>query len=96
MNEFFDELGRRWVAAAAARGVTVEAPALDSTVAAELLELARAVAHGEERRYAPLATFLAGIASERLRAAGAPATEAELAAYIGEVRAWLESRSTPE
>jgi hypothetical protein len=31
----------------------------------ELLDLARDVAHGTERRFAPLATFLAGLAAGR-------------------------------
>jgi hypothetical protein len=96
MNDFFDELALRWVEAAAARGAAVEPPTLDPAVAGQLLDLARAVAHGEERRFAPLATYLAGVACERLRSAGRAATPADLAAYIAEVRASLESRSAPE
>lgn len=34
--------------------------ALDDEHADAVLDLARVVAHGSERRYAPLATFLAG------------------------------------
>ena len=55
----------------------------------ELLELARVVAHTKERRFAPLATYTAGIAAERLREAKAE-DAAAIAAYIREVREALE------
>ena len=45
MNTFFEEQGKRWVAAAERRGATIDAPSLDAEVARELLELARAAAH---------------------------------------------------
>lgn len=96
MNEYFTELGRRWVAAAAARGVKIEPPALGSTTADELLQLAGVVAHGSERRFAPLSTFLAGIAWERVRIAKGEAGDAEAASYIAAVRVGLENRSAPE
>ena len=38
-------------------------PALDSATADEILELAAVVAHGQERRFAPLAAYLAGAAA---------------------------------
>src|SRR5438128_8741711 len=69
MNEFFESLGRRWRAAAERRGARIEAPALDAKVALELLELARVAAHTKERRFAPLASYTAGVAAERLRVA---------------------------
>lgn len=37
-------------------------PPLTDAEVADLLELARDVAHGTERRFAPLSTFLAGVA----------------------------------
>ncbi|MDQ6691845.1 MAG: DUF6457 domain-containing protein [Candidatus Dormibacteraeota bacterium] len=95
MNEFFTELGERLAAAAAARGVDIDAPGLDPATANELLELARAVAHTEERRFAPLATFVAGVAFERLRA-GTKAGHPDPVAYLLEVRSGLENRSKPE
>ena len=93
MNEFFEELGRRWVEAARRRGVAIEAPALDSRVALELLELARVAAHTQERRFAPLASYMAGVAAERLRAAAPDVDEAAIAAFILEVRQGLEAHA---
>jgi hypothetical protein len=89
MNEFFESLGRRWVEAAAKRGAKIEKPELDSTIALELLELARVAAHTQERRFAPLASFTAGIAAERLRVANG-ASPAEVAELIREVRQEIE------
>jgi hypothetical protein len=89
VNAFFEELGSRFAEAAAERGVTIDAPALDATMADELLDLARVAAHTQERRFAPLASYLAGVAAERLRAATG-ATSGELAAYIRSVRSELE------
>ena len=58
-------------------------------VAAEILELARVAAHTKERRFAPLASYMAGIAAERLRQAkGADADD--IASFIREVREELE------
>jgi hypothetical protein len=89
MNQFFESLGRRWTKAAERRGVKIEEPTLDPRVAEELLELARVVAHTTERRFAPLASYTAGIAVERLREAKAEDAEA-IAAFIREVREELE------
>jgi hypothetical protein len=90
MNRFFDELGDRWVAAAGRRSATIEAPSLDARVALELLELARVAAHTQERRFAPLSCYMAGVAAERLRAAKGNLDEAEVAAFIFEIRQELE------
>jgi hypothetical protein len=92
VNEFFAALGRMWRAAAGRRGVPIAEPELDSAVAQELLELARVTAHSKERRFAPLATFVAGIAAERLRQAKGADADA-IAAYIREVREELERES---
>jgi len=89
MNEFFESLGRRWMKAADRRGAKIEEPELDPKVAEELLELARVVSHTKERRFAPLATYPAGIAAERLRDAKGADADA-IAAYIREVREELE------
>jgi hypothetical protein len=90
MNEFFENLGRDWVAAAESRGARIAAPSLDSRVALELLELARVTAHTQERRFAPLSSYLAGVAAERLRAARGTVDDGEVAAFIQEVRQKLE------
>jgi hypothetical protein len=94
MNEFFASLARRWRDAASRRGAAIDEPALDPTVADELLQLAAAAAHTKERRFAPLATYTAGVAAERLRVArGADA--AAIAAFIREVRKELEREGEP-
>ena len=90
MNEFFNQLGIRWVEVVQRRGMRIEAPALDSEVALELLELARVTAHTQERRFAPLSCYLAGIAAERLRAAKPETDSAAIAELIREVRQELE------
>jgi hypothetical protein len=91
LNEFFQSLGRRYAEEARERGVEMDAPELDAQMALELLELTRVVAHNSERRFAPLSSYLAGIAAERFRAARPEATEAELAQYIEAVRKALET-----
>jgi hypothetical protein len=90
VNPFFEELGDRFAAAAARRGLSVAPPTLDSPVAAELLDLARVAAHTQERRFAPLATYLAGVFTARLVAAGGPSDPALVAQIIAEVRKELE------
>ena len=89
MNEFFKSLAQRWTAAAERRGVKIDAPELDPKVADELLQLAAVVSHTKERRFAPLATYTAGVAVGRLREAKELDPEA-VAAYIREVREELE------
>ena len=90
MNPFFESLGQDWVDAARRRGAEIEAPAMDSRVALELLELARVAAHTQERRFAPLTSYLAGVAAERLRAAKPGLDDAAVAEFILEVRQKLE------
>src|SRR5260370_40592769 len=70
MNAWFEALGRRFAEAAQERGAKISQPELDPQVADEVLELARVAAHSKERRFAPLACFMAGVAVERLRQAG--------------------------
>ena len=91
MNAFFTDLGHRYANAAASRGAVIPPPVLDPEVAAQLLELAGVVAHTQERRFAPLACYLAGVAAERLRNSRAGFPEAEVAAYVAEIRAGLEA-----
>ncbi len=91
MNAWFDELGQRLAEAASREfGVSIDAPSLDGAIAAELLELARVAAHTQERRFAPLASFMAGSAAERIRAAGGDASADQIARLIRDVRESLE------
>ena len=90
MNEFFSTLAKRWSEAARSRGAIIDDPTLDAGVAEEILELARVVSHTKERRFAPLATFTAGVAAERLRASKGMLDAGATAAYVREVREALE------
>jgi len=94
VNDFFVALGQRWVELAAKRGARIAPPDLDPSVAEEILQLARVVAHSKERSFAPLASFTAGVAAERLRAAKGSSVS-DTAAYIREVREALESEAGP-
>ena len=95
MNSFFSSLGKRWSEAAGRRGATIDDPTLDAGLAEEILELARVVSHTVERRFAPLATFTAGVAAERLRASKGSLDAGVAAAYVREVREALEREAPP-
>ncbi len=90
MNDWFEALGRRLAEAARDRGAKIAPPELDPQVSDEVLELARVAAHTKERRFAPLACFMAGVAVERLRHARSPSA-AEEAAYLRSIRESLEA-----
>ena len=94
MNAWFEALGRRFAQAARDRGTTISPPALDPQVADEVLELARVASHTKERRFAPLACFMAGVAVERLRQSGSLSAMDE-AAYLRGIREWLEAEPQP-
>ena len=87
VNAFFDALAQRWRRAAERRGTSITPPDLDPAVAEEILQLARVVAHSRERSFAPLASFTAGVAAERLRNAE---PTVDVAAFIRGVREDLE------
>src|SRR5207253_10024374 len=91
MNQFFEALGQEWVDAAQRRGATITRPVLDSRVALELLELARGAAHTQERRFAPLTCYLAGVAAAQLKLGIPDIDEAALAGVIPEVRQRVEA-----
>jgi hypothetical protein len=90
MNQYFESLGQDCVEAARRRGVEIAKPALDSRVALELLELARVAAHTQERRFAPLTSYIAGVAAERLRASKPDFDDGAVAEFILEIRQKLE------
>ena len=83
------------MAAAHRREARIDAPSLDPRVALELLELARVAAHTQERRFAPLSCFMAGIAAERLRMAKPDIDDIGVANFIQEVRKDLEAEAAP-
>ena len=95
MNAFFSSLGKRWSEGARRRGAIIDDPTLDAGLAEEILELARVVSHTVERRFAPLATFTAGVAAERLRAAKGSLDSGVAAEYVREVREALEREAPP-
>src|SRR5437879_8689339 len=92
MNTWFEALGRQFAAAARDRGARVSPPELDPQVADELLELARVASHTKERRFAPLACYMAGVAVERLRQAGVRSPSA-VAAYLRGISQSLEAET---
>lgn len=96
MNQFFSLLAKRWSEAAARRGARIDEPLLDGDVATEILELARVAAHTQERRFAPLASFMAGVAAERLRLAKGTLDAHATAEYVREVREALEREAPPK
>ncbi|MEA2682090.1 MAG: hypothetical protein QOK05_418 [Chloroflexota bacterium] len=67
LDEFAAELGA---------GTLPVPPPLSAIEAETVLELARLVAHGTERRNAPLASYLTGLAVAGMTADGAPREEA--------------------
>lgn len=93
MNEWFAALGRRLAEVAFRRQAAIDPPGLDPDLATEILDLARVSAHTQERRFAPLASFMAGVAVERLRHARPDLSPADQAAYLREVRESLEKES---
>lgn len=93
MNDFFADFGRRLSAAAGRRGVETPPVELGSDLSGELLNLTRVVAHAQERRFAPLSSYLAGVMAGRLLAAGQ--SQEAVRDAIAEVRAELE-RDYPE
>jgi len=92
VNAYLEDLGRRFADEARKRGAAIEAPTLTKAVAEELLELTRIVAHSSERRFAPLSSYLAGLALARLRGALPDASDADLAGILRAVRTGLEGR----
>ncbi|MBV8601023.1 MAG: hypothetical protein JO359_05580 [Candidatus Eremiobacteraeota bacterium] len=66
MNPFFEELGDEFVTVAHERGAEIEKPTLDPELSDELLLFASIVAHSRERKFAPLACYLAGVAAAQI------------------------------
>jgi len=87
MNPFFHELGGMFVEEANARGARIDAPTMGDDTAKELLDLARVVAHSRERRFAPLACYLAGIAIATMQL---KQPNIDVADYVKSVRVALE------
>ena len=83
MDEWIDEL-------AAALG---EEP-VDARDMGAVLKLARDVAHGVERRLAPLSTYVAGIHVGRRIAEGSPKADA-LAEAVAAARALIPAQADP-
>jgi len=93
--EYFDSLGARLARLAHGLDVEIEPPVVSPAVFSEVLQLAGTVAHTSERKFAPVATFLTGIAVGELRAAGRLGSAAEVAASIAQLRKELDERFEP-
>jgi hypothetical protein len=90
MHEYFSDLGLRLNRLSQASGLETEFQAIQQRVAAGVLALAGTVAHTSERKFAPIASFAAGIAVERLRNAGVLSTEQDVVDFIRQLCVELE------
>ena len=90
MREYFSDLGLRLQRLTQAHGLKIDAPDIEASVAAEILALAGAVAHNSERRFAPIASFAAGIVVGRLKAAGQLSSDQDVADFIVQLRRELD------
>ncbi len=90
MHEYFSDLALRLNRLTQARGLETEFPAIQPGVAAEVLALAGTVAHTSERKFAPIASFAAGIAVGRLTDAGLLSSEQDVVEFISQLRKDLE------
>ncbi len=91
LEEYFTGFSERLVNLADKFGGRIEAPSLDAQVAAELLGLAGVVAHTTERKFAPLASFLTGVAIGRLNAINQLEARDNVAAFVAELRRELSA-----
>ena len=94
MQEYFSAFRLRLGRLMRARGLDIESPGIASVVATEILELAGAVAHTSERKFAPIASFAAGIAVGRLNAAGLLPSSDDVAEFLADLRKELEARES--
>jgi hypothetical protein len=95
MDIYFKGFGARLSELTRARGVAVDLPNIKPSLAHEVLDLAGAVAHTQERQFAPLASFLAGVAVGTLRSAGELGADREVATFIATLRRHLEDPDDP-
>ncbi|HEY8634168.1 MAG TPA: DUF6457 domain-containing protein [Candidatus Dormibacteraeota bacterium] len=89
--EYFADFGARLARLVHVLGVEIEPPTISSRVAAEVLELAGTVAHTSERKFAPLAAFVMGVAVGQLRAAGRLGSDREVATLVAQLRTELDA-----
>jgi hypothetical protein len=90
MHEYFSDLGLRLNRLTHARGLETEFPAIQPGVAAEVLALAGTVAHTSERKFAPIASFAAGIAVGRLTSAGLLSSEQDVVDFVRQLCAEVD------
>jgi hypothetical protein len=90
MDAYFADLGLRLGRSTQAYGLKIEAPVIESGVATEVLALAASVAHTSERTFAPIASFAAGIAVGRLKAAGLLSTDLDVTKFLAQLRKELD------
>ena len=90
MHEYFSDLGLRLQRLTQAYGLDIDAPDIEAGVAAEVLALAGTVAHTSERKFAPIASYAAGITVGRLKAAGQLSSHQDVADFIVQLRRELD------
>lgn len=91
LDRYLEGFNARVVRLARERGVEIVPQTLDPQLVAEVLELAGAVAHSSERKFAPLASFVTGVAVGRLQAAGALAADQDVSAFVAVLRKELDT-----
>ncbi|MGH7913014.1 MAG: DUF6457 domain-containing protein [Candidatus Dormibacteraceae bacterium] len=96
MNAFFERYAGLLAEECAAVGHPIAEPELDADLSRALLDLTRAVAHTQERRFGPLAAYLTGVALERARAGGAALDAAAATALVDRVVERLEADSADQ
>lgn len=94
MQEYLSDFGLRLGRRMQAHGLDTESPVIASTVAVEVLALAGAVAHSSERKFAPIASFAAGVAVGRLNAAGLLPASDDVAEFLADLIKELEARES--
>ena len=83
---FVQRFGDLVAEVSASRGSPIEPPELSPALLPELLEFAGVVAHQNERRYAPLASYLVGRAVERQRGSTGAAEAETISGFLAELR----------
>lgn len=94
MQKYLSGFGLRLGRLMQAHGLDTESPVIASAVAAEVLALAGAVAHTSERKFAPIASFAAGVAVGRLNAAGLLPSSDDMAEFLADLRKELDARES--
>jgi hypothetical protein len=90
MDDYSSDFGVQLRRLTQMHGADIEVGAVTSGVAAEVLALAGAVAHASERKFAPIASFAAGVAVGKLQAGGRILTDQDVTHFLAQLRVQLD------